>query len=195
MKRALISVAVTAAAVSLSASPALASTLHGVAGHHRPTHYVVHPGDSFWAIGRRYNVTMDNLATYNNMNLWGALYAGTTLRIPSVKWRAASTAASPVAADAPLTVVSPMTAPASSGAAPAGVWACIAAHESGGNPAENTGNGYYGMYQFTPGSWAAAGGTGNPAGAPASEQTAVAQRLQQMQGWGAWPVSSAACGL
>ncbi|MST33008.1 transglycosylase SLT domain-containing protein, partial [Acidimicrobiaceae bacterium USS-CC1] len=62
---------------------------------------------------------------------------------------------------------------------PSGVWACIAQHESGGNPATDTGNGYYGMYQFTLGTWQAAGGTGNPAAASAAVQTAIAQRVQQ----------------
>ena len=50
------------------------------------------------------------------------------------------------------------------------------------------------MYQFTLGSWQAAGGTGNPADASAAAQTAIAQRVQQEQGWGAWPVTSQACG-
>jgi Transglycosylase-like domain len=33
-----------------------------------------------------------------------------------------------------------------SGAGLSGVWACIAEHESGGNPAANTGNGFYGAF-------------------------------------------------
>ncbi|MHB1930069.1 MAG: transglycosylase family protein [Acidimicrobiales bacterium] len=193
MKRAIISAAVTAAAVSLSASPALASTPHSRAAHHhhhRATHYLVRPGDSFWAISQKYGITMQDLAAYNATNLWGVLYAGTTLRIPPTRWQPATSAA-PAASPAEAAVPA---APAASSYSPSGVWACIAAHESGSNPATNTGNGYYGMYQFTLGSWAAAGGAGNPADAPAAQQTAVAQRLQQMQGWGAWPVSSVACG-
>ena len=39
----------------------------------------------------------------------------------------------------------------------------IAACESGGNPATDTGNGFYGKYQFTLETWQAVGGTGNPA--------------------------------
>ena len=41
----------------------------------------------------------------------------------------------------------------------------IAACESGGNPATNTGNGFYGKYQFTQTTWASVGGSGNPAAA------------------------------
>jgi Transglycosylase-like domain len=48
--------------------------------------------------------------------------------------------------------------------------------------------------QFTLGSWQTAGGVGNPADASAAEQTAVAQRVQAQQGWGAWPATSQECG-
>jgi len=43
-----------------------------------------------------------------------------------------------------------------------GVWDAIAACESGGNWAANTGNGYYGGLQFNPGTWSAYGGSGMP---------------------------------
>ena len=39
----------------------------------------------------------------------------------------------------------------------------IAACESGGNPGTNTGNGFYGKYQFTLSTWQSVGGSGNPA--------------------------------
>ena len=42
------------------------------------------------------------------------------------------------------------------------VWARIAQCESGGSPSINTGNGFYGMYQFTLQSWRAVGGSGLP---------------------------------
>ena len=41
-------------------------------------------------------------------------------------------------------------------------WDAVAACESGGNWAINTGNGYYGGLQFTMGTWRANGGTGSP---------------------------------
>jgi hypothetical protein len=74
-------------------------------------------------------------------------------------------------------------------------WSCIAKYESGGNPAENTGNGFYGGLQFTMSTWRAYGGSGNPANASIAKQEAVAQRVLAAQGWGAWPNTSRMCGL
>jgi Transglycosylase-like domain len=76
-------------------------------------------------------------------------------------------------------------------------WSCIADHEGWppGNPATDTGNGYYGGLQFTMQTWLAFGGVGNPADASIGEQEVVAERVLRAQGWGAWPNSSAACGL
>jgi hypothetical protein len=54
----------------------------------------------------------------------------------------------------------------------------------------NTGNGFFGRYQFTLSSWAAVGGSGRPDLAPPLEQDYRAVRLLQMQGPGAWPVCS-----
>ncbi len=75
------------------------------------------------------------------------------------------------------------------------VWDRIAQCESGGNWSINTGNGYYGGLQFTQSSWRAAGGSGSPQNASRSEQIRVAQHLQKMQGWGAWPVCSRKAGM
>ncbi len=80
-------------------------------------------------------------------------------------------------------------------AADGSVWDQLAACESGGNWAINTGNGYYGGLQFTQGSWAAAGGSGSPQNASREEQIRVAQNLQARQGWGAWPACSSKLGL
>jgi hypothetical protein len=78
-----------------------------------------------------------------------------------------------------------------------GVWACIAQHESGGNAATNTGNGYYGGLQFTLGTWQANGGSGNPANASAAEQQRVANNVVAASGgsYGAWPNTSRMCGV
>jgi len=75
------------------------------------------------------------------------------------------------------------------------VWDRIAACESGGNWAINTGNGYYGGLQFTLGTWQANGGTGMPQDASREQQIAVAQHVQATQGWGAWPVCSVKAGV
>jgi len=70
-------------------------------------------------------------------------------------------------------------------------WDAIAQCESGGNWGTNTGNGYYGGLQFSPGTWQANGGSGNPANASRAEQIRVAQNVLQSQGIGAWPVCGA----
>ena len=51
----------------------------------------------------------------------------------------------------------------------------------------NTGNGFYGAYQFTLSSWAAVGGRGYPHRASPREQDYRAVRLLHLQGRGAWP--------
>jgi hypothetical protein len=75
------------------------------------------------------------------------------------------------------------------------VWDKLAQCEAGGNWATNTGNGYSGGLQFSPGTWAANGGSGSAASASREEQIAVAERVQASQGWGAWPSCSAKLGL
>lgn len=67
-------------------------------------------------------------------------------------------------------------------------WAALANCESGGNPSENTGNGFYGMYQFTISTWDSLGGSGLPSDASASTQTALAEKLYTQSGAGQWPV-------
>ncbi len=76
-----------------------------------------------------------------------------------------------------------------------GVWAKLAQCESGGNPRTNTGNGYYGLYQFSLPTWRAMGGSGLPSDASAGEQTRLAQKLQARSGWGQWPACARKLGL
>ena len=64
----------------------------------------------------------------------------------------------------------------------------IAACESGGNPATNTGNGFYGKYQFTLQTWQSVGGSGNPADASEAEQNKRAALLYAREGASPWPV-------
>jgi hypothetical protein len=64
----------------------------------------------------------------------------------------------------------------------------IAACESGGDPSTNTGNGFYGKYQFSQGTWESVGGTGNPAAASEAEQDARAAKLYSQAGSTPWPV-------
>jgi LysM repeat protein len=75
------------------------------------------------------------------------------------------------------------------------VWDQLAQCESGGNWSINTGNGYSGGLQFSPGTWRAHGGAGDASQASREQQIAVAQSVQASQGWGAWPACSAKLGL
>jgi hypothetical protein len=76
-------------------------------------------------------------------------------------------------------------------AAPDTEWDQVARCESGGNWAINTGNGYQGGLQFSPGTWSAhGGGQYAPAANMASkdQQIAIAEHVLATQGRGAWPV-------
>ncbi|HEY0888973.1 MAG TPA: transglycosylase family protein [Nocardioides sp.] len=76
------------------------------------------------------------------------------------------------------------------------VWDRLAQCESGGNWSINTGNGYYGGLQFSPGTWRAYGGTGLPHEHSREEQIRVATKLRDAQGgYGAWPGCAAKLGL
>ena len=59
--------------------------------------------------------------------------------------------------------------------------------ESGGNYATNTGNGYYGAYQFDLQTWRSVGGSGLPSAASPAEQDMRAQMLHSQRGCQPWP--------
>ena len=88
------------------------------------------------------------------------------------------------ASSAALLIVGVSTAPADADVN----WDAVAACESGGNWAINTGNGYLGGLQFTLSTWRANGGTGMPNQASRTEQIRVANNVLHTQGIGAWPV-------
>ena len=87
--------------------------------------------------------------------------------------------------------VAPIAVGAGTASADSVDWDAIAACESGGNWAINTGNGYFGGLQFTPSTWAANGGSGMPDQASREEQIRVAENVLATQGIGAWPVCGA----
>ncbi len=89
----------------------------------------------------------------------------------------------------------PRPATAASSAPAAGVWAELRQCESAGNYADNTGNGYYGAYQFSLATWRSLGLSGLPSDAPAAEQDQAAQELQAVRGWGQWPACASRLGL
>ena len=66
-------------------------------------------------------------------------------------------------------------------------WDKVAACESGGRWSANTGNGFYGGLQFSPGTWSANGGVGSPVNASRQEQIRVAENVVRARGTGAWP--------
>ena len=74
-------------------------------------------------------------------------------------------------------------------------WDRLASCESTNRWDINTGNGFYGGLQFTLSSWAAVGGEGYPHHASKAEQIMRAEKLQDLQGWGAWPLCSKKLGL
>ncbi len=96
----------------------------------------------------------------------------------------------------PAATPTPTAPAASTGAAPAGgAWAELRQCESGGNYAENTGNGYYGAYQFALATWNGLGFSGLPSQASPATQDAAAAELQARSGWGQWPACSRKLGL
>lgn len=89
-----------------------------------------------------------------------------------------------------LIAVPPAQAPAGVDTAGAGsTLSGIAACESGGNPRAIGGGGAFrGKYQFTRGTWASVGGSGDPAAASEAEQDMRAAMLYSQSGASPWPV-------
>ena len=67
--------------------------------------------------------------------------------------------------------------------------------ESGGDYSINTGNGYYGAYQFSLSTWNWLGYSGYPHEAPPHVQDEAALALYNINGWSPWPACSASLGL
>ena len=179
-------------------------SLHGAPAHHVPGHYTVRPGDTLSDIARQeYGSRADWPALWwtnrHNISNPDAIVAGQKLRLstwhPHKAWlrRAAMAAAGPVLA-APSSSQSPSSLPVATSSYPSysggGVnWDAIAACESGGNPRAIGGGGAFrGKYQFTYETWAAMGGTGDPAAAPEAVQDRLAAKLYASAGAGQWPV-------
>ena len=65
-------------------------------------------------------------------------------------------------------------------------WAKLRMCEASGRYATNTGNGYYGAYQFDLPTWRSVGGAGRPDQAAPYEQDYRALYLYRMRGWQPW---------
>lgn len=75
------------------------------------------------------------------------------------------------------------------------VWEQLRLCEAGGDYAKNTGNGYYGAYQYNIGTWANYGSYTRPDLAPPAVQDAKAKSTQAARGWGPWPGCARKLGL
>ena len=87
-----------------------------------------------------------------------------------------------------------MAAPSAS----SGTWDRLAMCESTQNWEADTGNGFKGGLQFTDSTWSEFGGeqyADSPDEASREEQIAVAKKVQDEQGWNAWPTCSEKLGL
>ncbi|SBW18958.1 transglycosylase-like domain-containing protein [Candidatus Protofrankia californiensis] len=84
---------------------------------------------------------------------------------------------------------------APAGAATADDFAKLRQCESGGNYRINTGNNYFGAYQFDTGTWHGLGYSGLPSDAPPALQDEAAHKLYNSRGWAPWPSCAAKMGL
>lgn len=100
-------------------------------------------------------------------------------------------AAGPPVNNGLVTVVHAIVSPGGAG----GVWLQLRECESGNNYRANTGNGFYGAYQFSQSTWTNLGYPGRPDLESPGMQDAAAQKDQSEHGWGQWPACSAALGL
>ncbi len=108
------------------------------------------------------------------------------------------TTSPPVTTSPPTTsppTTSPPTTVAPTGNGSGGVWYELRMCESGDNYQADTGNGYYGAYQFSEQTWTSLGYPGWPYLEPPAMQNAAAIQLQAEAGWGQWPVCAAELGL
>lgn len=186
--RRVLTVTTAALAISVLATPALA--------HER---YEVSPGDTLSEIAGDHDVSWQAIAADNdNIDDPDLILPGQVLRIPEPGTVPASTTGDMTPDPTP----DPTTTDAAQADAPApsnaGVWDRLAACESGGDWSYNGSSGYDGGLQFHPDTWTAhGGGEFAPSAHQASraEQIAVAERVLDAQGWGAWPACAAELGL
>ena len=70
------------------------------------------------------------------------------------------------------------------------LWQRLRNCEAGGRYDRNSGNGYYGAYQMSAGTWHSLGYGGLPHQASPEVQDQAARKLQARSGWGQWPACS-----
>jgi LysM repeat protein len=178
----------TPTSVSLASRVTPLRRTHPSHRDHRRT-YTVRPGDSFWSIAAAEKVSWYNLAADNGLQLYSVLDVGQVLELPRagearhapmpLEPGAAAPTASTTATDRSIApaVVSPTPAAPTAAASPVasggGFEQCVISRESGGDPDASNGS-YWGLFQFSPSTWAAYGGDPSAWGnASAAEQQQV----------------------
>jgi hypothetical protein len=167
--------------LSLLAVVGAGTSAEARARHHRSSYIVLWPGDH----GRRVSA----LQRYLGVHPSGGHY-GPKTRAAVIRWQAAhhrhhtglvgKLLWSHVRGHAPR--------PSRSGDRVTGLnWPALARCESGGNPRAVNPHGYYGLYQFSRGTWRSVGGRGLPSHASRHEQTVRAQILYRRAGSRPWP--------
>lgn len=183
------------------------------AAPHDTTLYHIVAGDTLGKIAAQFNVTVADLKAWNNLSS-DLIIAGKTLKVSAqqapaqqapVKTYQAPAQQAPVKTyQAPAQQASvktyqapaqqaPKAATTQTSAASYATNSSVDAHlklimqrESGGNPRAVNPAGYYGLFQFSPSTWAAVGGTGNPADASVEEQWKRARILYTQYGAQHW---------
>jgi LysM repeat protein len=162
----------------------------------QPQNVVVAEGDTLTSIADSHQTTYPRIFDANPSIVDpDVIYVGDNLRIPDPNEQLAGreipadfVAANPLPASPQSYQSYTAPAPAAPVSYTSGTnWDRIAACESGGNWAINTGNGYYGGLQFTQQTWAGAGGTAYAPRADLAtpeQQIAIASKLALSN----WPV-------
>ncbi len=120
--------------------------------------------------------------------LWGGGVSDTPPPPPPTPVAQAPVSHSSSVAHQPAAPRGPPVSHAVSGSTLGGGWAALRTCESGGDYAINTGNGYYGAYQFDQRTWTANGGAGRPDQASQAEQDRIALLVYRQRGSSPWPV-------
>ncbi len=194
--------------VALAAAAAIASSGVTTAAAGRPdTHATMPVGETAARVGSQ--VVLGTLAVpaSTHADSPGAPPGGVTVALSSLVLPVvpaprvtqlpviAPTTTTTVPVQPPVPTVTAPATPAAPGSPAGGVWAELRQCESGGNYATDTGNGYYGAYQFSAATWHGLGYPGLPNEASPAVQDQAAAQLQARSGWGQWPACSRKLGL
>lgn len=139
--------------------------------------YKVKAGDTLWSISKNYGTSVSAVQSANGLSSH-TIHVGQKLTIGG-KAKKVKTYKAPALKKTSSFINYNLN------------WAGLAQCESGGNASINTGNGFYGLYQFDLQTWYAVGGKGLPSNASAAEQTKRAQILYNQRGAQPWPVCGA----